>query len=350
MGAVPVAFMVTAKSRLVMVALLLGVAASVQSIRLRSGKDMPVIGLGTWKAPPGVVGAAVKSALESGYTHLDCAAIYGNEKEVGAALESSGIDRSSLFITSKLWNSEHAPEHVMSAVRQSLSDLKLGYLDLYLIHWPQAFAKVPGTHIGRSLHANGSVIYDFDTGIEAVWGAMEALVDAGLVKAIGLSNFNQAQVDLVMRVARIKPAVLQIESHPFLAQQQLIEHCSSLGIAVTAYSPLGSGAVIDGHQIPSHPLLIKIGSRYGKSAAAVAIAWQVQRGVVVIPKSITESRIVQNLQAANLALAYSDMAQLDGLNRNYRVGWGGPRVNGQPRDLVHPLYPFRAEWPSHKEL
>ena len=220
-----------------------------KALVLNSGELMPVIGLGTWKADPNTVGRAVSIALRNGYKHFDCAAVYGNEKEVGKALSASTVPREALFVTSKLWNSEHAPEDVRPAVTQTLCDLQLDYLDLYLVHWPQAFAKVANTHAGFPKQPDGSIVYDFTTSIETTWGAMEKLVDCGLVKSIGLSNFNQEQIETVLRVARIKPAVLQIESHPFLAQDQLISFCLRHGIVVTVYSPLASGAVVQGHSI-----------------------------------------------------------------------------------------------------
>lgn len=230
-----------------------------------------MFGLGTWKTDPGVVTRVMEGALRIGYRHFDCAAIYGNEKEIGETLAALPVPRSNLFITSKLWNSEHAPKDVGPALKQTLQDLKLDYLDLYLVHWPQAFAKVPNTHIGRLKHAhNGSYIYDFSTSLESTWAAMEKLVDRGLVKSIGLSNFNQEQIEAILSVARIKPAVLQIESHPFFAQTPLINFCKKHGIVVTAYSPLGSGKLMKGgYPIHSHPVLREIGTRYRVSAAQV---------------------------------------------------------------------------------
>ena len=309
-----------------------------------------MLGLGTWKTDPGVVSQIVEAALRVGYRHFDCAAIYGNEKEIGEALSALPVPRSELFITSKLWNSEHAPKDVGPAVEQTLLDLKLDYLDLYLVHWPQAFAKVDNTHIGRPKHANGSMIYDFETSLESTWAAMENLVARGLVKAIGLSNFNQEQIEAILRVARIKPAVLQIESHPFLAQKPLLDFCQTHGIVVTAYSPLGSGAAMQGHPIPSHPVLREIGARHDVTAAQVAIAWQLKRGVIVIPKSVTIGRLRENMDAMTVPLTDADMDRIAALDSGRRVGWGGPFVRGKPRDMAHPLYPFRWQPPPKREL
>ena len=241
----------------------------VRTLLLNSGESIPVLGLGTcyklglgtWKEVPNTMGPAVSAALRIGYNHVDCAAAYRNEKEVGEALAASTVPREKLFVTSKLWNSEHAPEDVASAIEQTLSDLQLDYLDLYLVHWPQAFAKVPNTHVGVPKHPDGEIVYDFTTSLEATWGAMENLVDRGLVKSIGVANYNQEQMERMLRVARIKPAVLQIESHPFLAQDRLVAFCKRHGIVVTASSPLASGAVVQGHSIPSHPVLTAIGKQ-----------------------------------------------------------------------------------------
>ena len=215
------------------------------TVTLNTGAEMPTIGLGTWQAPPGEVGAAVKSALEMGYKHIDCAACYGNEVEIGAVFaeafgESGGTARSSVFITSKIWNSEHAPADVRPAVVQTLADLQLEYLDLYLIHWPQNFEKTPGTHKGFPRNEDGSIRYDMETTSSQTWAAMEALVEEGLVrrpvacsaemavsgpdhdfvpvcvrkvKAIGLSNFNSAQIITITEGAKIPPAVLQVEQN-----------------------------------------------------------------------------------------------------------------------------------------
>ena len=237
---------------------------------LRGGATIPQVGLGTWQSAPGEVGAAVRAALRAGYRHLDCAAVYGNEKEIGAVLgelvgDGPGqIPRGELFVTSKLFNSEHAPTDVRPALEQTLADLQLDYLDLYLIHWPQAFAKVEGTHAGRPTHQNvrtpsppapfpprcfsprrcfgqGSMVYDFETSTAATWGAMEACQQAGLTRGLGLSNFNQRQIAELEAVATIKPAVLQVESHPFFAQESLLKFCLERGIVFEAYSPLAAG-------------------------------------------------------------------------------------------------------------
>jgi len=314
---------------------------------------MPLVGLGTWQAKAGEVGAAVGVALDAGYRHIDCAACYGNEDEVGKVfgeklVAGGAVKREDVFITSKLWNSEHKPKWVLPACKQTLADLQVDYLDLYLIHWPQNFEKLKeneGTNRSFPRTPEGGIVYDMETSIMDTWAAMEELVDAGLCKAIGLSNFNSVQVAEIMEKSRIKPAVLQVESHPFFQQEPLVAFCKENGIVVTAYSPLGTGSAIDGATIPTHPKLAAIGAKYGKSAAQVAIAWQANRGVPTFPKSVTESRIKANLDVLDVKFTAEELAAIGALNQDLRTGWGGPRVDrggkSEPRDLLHPHYPFR---------
>ena len=237
-------------------------------VELNTGASMPIIGLGTWQAPQGEVGAAVKAALTGGYKHIDCAACYGNEEEIGAVFSevfaAGEVKRGDVFVTSKLWNSEHAPADVLPAVQKTLADLQLDYLDLYLIHWPQNFAK-EGTLGNCSFPRNedGSIRYDMETTTMETWTAMEALVEAGLVKAIGLSNFNSVQITEILEKGKIKPANLQVEVHPYFSQEPLVAFCKEKGITVTAYSPLGTGAEID----VSEPYAILIAPHRASCAA-----------------------------------------------------------------------------------
>ena len=179
-------------------------------------------------------------SVKARYKHIDAASVYGNEAEVGdaiaEAISAGTISRSDLFVTSKLWNSEHGPQDVEAACRQTLKDLKLDYLDLYLVHWPQAFEKVPGRHFAFPRNEDNTIRYDTTTTHEETWKAMEKLVDIGLVRNIGLSNFNSAQTDALCSTARIHPAVLQVEVHPFFTQKPLADFCASKNIVVTAYS------------------------------------------------------------------------------------------------------------------
>jgi len=323
-------------------------STSTMSVTLSNGVAMPLVGLGTWQAPPGEVGSAVSAALAAGYRHIDCAACYGNEAEVGAALAAAfagGLKREDVFVTGKLWNSEHAAEHVEGACKQSLTDLQLEYLDLYIAHWPQQFEKVEGTTRGFPRNEDQSMRYaDVPHGV--TWGAMEKLVDAGLVKSIGLSNFNAVQVAAVHGGARIKPVCNQVESHPYFSQEPLIAACDALGVKVTAYSPLSSGQSVEGVTIFENAKLKEIGAKHGESAAVVAIAFQVCRGIPTFPKSIKAERIAANLAAGGLKLDEADMAAISALNGDARGGWGGPQVerggNMEPRDLLHKDYPWNA--------
>jgi alcohol dehydrogenase (NADP+) len=222
-----------------------------RSVTLSSGQQMPLLGLGTWQAPKGEVGAAVTTALAAGYRHIDCAAIYGNEGEVGEALAAAfagGLARKDVFVTSKLWNSEKAPADVKPALLKTLADLKLGYLDLYLIHWPQQFGKTAGVINTVPRNEDNSVKYAA-VPILDTWRALEALVEEGLVRALGVSNFNAAQVNALCDAAKVQPVCNQVESHPFFAQAPLLAACRTRGVALSAYSPLGSGASVDGHSV-----------------------------------------------------------------------------------------------------
>uniref|UniRef100_A0A667YPC1 alcohol dehydrogenase (NADP(+)) n=1 Tax=Myripristis murdjan TaxID=586833 RepID=A0A667YPC1_9TELE len=302
-------------------------------VTLSSGQRMPVVGLGTWKSAPGQVKQAVLAALDCGYRHIDCAAAYNNEQEVGEALAlrvgpGKALRRDEVFVTSKLWNTKHEPEDVEDACRTSLAQLGLSYLDLYLMHWPMAFQRGKEFMPRRE---DGSVCYS-DTHYRDTWVAMESLVDKGLVKAIGLSNFNSRQTDDVISMARHKPVVNQI--------------CCLTVVCVTAYSPLGSGD--RPWASPDEPCLLEdqrlgaIAKKHHKSPAQIILRWHVQRGVVCIPKSVTPSRIQQNLQVFDFSLSEDDMKQIESINRNERfivpaVERDGKRVW---RDAQHPHFPF----------
>ena len=251
------------------------------TIRLSSGNDMPLVGLGTWQAPRGVVGAAVADALRLGYQHIDCAAAYANETEVGAALReafaSGTATRDGVFVTSKLWNDRRRPDDVRDGLAQTLEDLQLEYVDLYLIHWPVVWKR-------------GTLMQDDErASIAECWRAMEGLVRDGKARAIGVSNFTEPELAALLSTATIAPAVNQIELHPRLPQRELVAFCQSRNIAVTAYSPLARGSgVLD------HPAMAEIAARRGVSAAQAALRWNVERDVAVIPKSVTPSRIAAN--------------------------------------------------------
>ncbi|KAK6494842.1 aldo-keto reductase family 1 member A1-A-like [Huso huso] len=314
---------------------------------LSTGQKMPLVGLGTWKSAPGEVKQAVLSALDSGYRHIDCAAAYGNEQEVGEALRErvgpgKPIKREHVFVTSKLWNTKHHPDDVEPACRKSLADLGLPFLDLYLMHWPMAFER---GKVAMPRNADGTLRYA-DTDYRDTWRAMEKLMDQGLVRAIGLSNFNARQTNDILGISKHKPVVNQVECHPHLTQKELLTHCRARGIMLTAYSPLGSPdrpwASPEEPRLLDDPQIVALARRYGKTPAQVIIRWQVQRGVVCIPKSTTPSRIKENIQVFDFTLSEEDVKLIESFNRNERLIVPTIEKDGQTiwRDGGHPHFPF----------
>ncbi|XP_078033687.1 aldo-keto reductase 1B-like [Augochlora pura] len=295
----------------------------VSMMKFNNGNEVPALGLGTWKSKPDEVTQAVKDAIDLGYRHIDCAHIYGNEKEVGAALEAKiaegVVKREDLFITSKLWNTFHKPELVEPAIKTTLSNLGLEYLDMYLIHSPIAFKE--GDNLfpqnADDTPAFSNVDY-LDT-----WKAMEGLVTKGLTKNIGLSNFNSEQVERVLKNCTIKPVTNQIECHPYLAQKELSEFCVERGILITAYSSLGCPdnpwRKRNDPNLMDEKKLGELAKKYNKTPAQVLIRYQLDRGHIVIPKSVTKSRIAENSKVFDFKLTPEDIAYIDTLDCNGRI-------------------------------
>jgi alcohol dehydrogenase (NADP+) len=260
-------------------------------ISLNNGTDqMPALGFGTLIPDPAVTITATRAALEAGFRHFDCAERYRNEREVGSALQAAlaagAFAREDIFVTTKLWNSNHRPERVEPACEASLERLGLNYLDLYLIHTPFAFQ--PGDDQDPR-DQNGNVLYDHDVTLLDTWKALEALVDDGKCRAIGLSDVGLNELKSSYESARIKPAVVQVESHPYLPEMELLEFCKEKGIVLLAFAPLGHGMRPG---LLEDPVISAIAARVGKTPAQVLLAWAVQRGTAVLttPKSAARAR------------------------------------------------------------
>lgn len=264
----------------------------------------------------------IQEAIDLGYRHIDCAHVYGNEDEVGAGLkvklDDGTVKREDVFITSKLWNTFHRPDLVRGALETTLKNLKLDYIDLYLIHWPMGY-KEDGELFPKD--ANDQTLYS-DVDYVDTWKEMEKLVQAGLTKSIGLSNFNSKQVERVLAIATVKPVVNQVECHPYLPQRKLSAFCRDRGIAITAYSPLGSPArpwaTNSDPVLLDEPTVSALATKYGKSKAQILLRWQIQRGHIAIPKSTNPKRIAENFDVFNFVLTDEDMDVLAKLDRNLR--------------------------------
>nr|XP_014093377.1 aldo-keto reductase family 1 member B1-like [Bactrocera oleae] len=311
--------------------------AEMPTVKLRDGYVMPMFGLGTWGAPIIKAEKAVKHALKVGYRMIDCAHVYENEEAVGKAINKSIekciVKREELFIISKLWNTFHEPHLVLSGCQQSLCDLKLSYLNLYIIHWPMGYRAgddlIPYDACGRVI---GSRVDYTET-----WKAMEELVERRLTRSIGLSNFNKNQIERIWKIAKIKPVVNQVECHPYLNQKRLKAYLKKKGIVLVAYSPLGAPARPwvrkDEPKVLDDNLIKTIAFNTGRTPAQVCIRYQIQRGNPVIPKSVTPSRIESNFDVASFELSDQEMKILDKLDRKLRFVPLSQLSN-------HPHYPF----------
>ncbi|KAJ3549628.1 hypothetical protein NM208_g409 [Fusarium decemcellulare] len=298
---------------------------------LNTGAQIPAVGLGTWQSKPGEVRKAVAYALEDGYRHIDAALIYGNEKEVGQGIKDSRVPREEIFLTSKLWNT-HQP-NVAEGLQKTLDALDVDYLDLYLIHWPvRLVPRRQQNDTSELLPVNPdgtrSVDRSWDQG--ETWRQMEEVYKSGKVKAIGVANWSIPYLEELRKTWKTIPAVNQVELHPFLPQHKLREYCQRLGILLEAYSPLGS----TGAPIMSDDEIQNIANKHGVSAATILISYHVNKGVVVLPKSVSETRISSNKEV--ISLPEEDLAVLDGL-----------AANGKAKRINTPLWGFDlgfADW------
>jgi alcohol dehydrogenase (NADP+) len=263
-----------------------------------SAGQLPALGFGTLIPDPAETITATKDALGAGFRHFDCAERYGNEREVGQALQaglaSENLSREDIFVTTKLWNSNHRPDRVEPAFEASLQRLALTYLDLYLIHTPFAFQ--PGDNPDPR-DKDGNVIYDRETTLLDTWKALESLVDHGKCRAIGLSDITLEALKPIYEAARIKPAVVQVESHPYLPETELLDFCKQNGIVLLAFAPLGHGMKPG---LLEDPVITAIATRVGKTPAQVLLAWGVQRGTAVLTTPKSADRAKENFDIARL--------------------------------------------------
>jgi len=260
------------------------------TVELNDGSSIPQVGLGVWQAG-GSTKTAVLAALSAGYRHVDTASVYGNEAQVGAAIAESGLPREQIFVTSKLWNADQGYDKALRAFDASLKRLKLEYLDLFLIHWPVAELRLDS------------------------WRALERLAAEKLARSIGVSNFLVPHLNELANVAKVLPAVNQLELTPFLQRSETVARCRQLGITLEAYSPLTRG------QRLAHPVVVELAAQRQRSPAQVLLRWGIQKGFVVLPKSVTPARIVENAALFDFELDTAAMTRLDALEEGLVTGW-----------------------------
>ncbi|KAK5641288.1 hypothetical protein RI129_009835 [Pyrocoelia pectoralis] len=298
------------------------ICSKVPKLALNNGCEIPVVGLGTWKAKSDEICDAIKKALNMGYRHFDCAPVYNNQTEIGntlfGAIQKNDVCRKDLFITCKLWNTFHRPDCVEIAIKQSLCDLRTSYVDLYLMHWPMAYKEgnkfIP-------LDSRGHVEFSNIDFVET-WGAMENLVANSFAKSIGVCNFNKRQIERLMKCANIPPVINQIECHPFLNQENLKEFCNSHNIIITCNNPLGTPERFVAHNdIPSIsdiPFICKMCRKYNKTASQVILKYQIQRKNIIIPRTTHCEELDEYISLFDFDINEDEMAQLGTLNRNMR--------------------------------
>lgn len=295
------------------------------TVRFNNGREFPIVGIGTAYMTTEQTRQSVMSAIDRGYRHVDTAYIYSTEVGVGEAVNAKiaegVIRREEMFVTSKLWKEFMEPQRVRGAVEEALNRLNLSYVDLYLIHWP--------------MNSPESTAFDYlDT-----WHALEELVDEGLIKSIGVSNFNSTQLDYIIDNARIKPVNNQIESHPHCLNKRIIAHCHSRDVVITAYSPLGT----PGHPQFSHddrrainePIIRAVAQRHQRTPAQIMIRYQLQHGNVAIPKTVTEDRIITNFDVFNFHLSDQDIREIESIGYYYRT-------SNEDGDIGHHQFPFET--------
>ena len=264
-----------------------------QYIKTNNGLDVPMLGYGVWRLEEGnQCYESVKMALATGYRHIDTAAIYGNEESVGRAIKDSGVPREDIFLTTKVWNEVQRTGVVADAFDESLKKLGVDYVDLYLVHWP-----VPGKYV--------------DTYLE-----LEKIYHTGRTKAIGVSNHHIHHLQELEKVWSVVPVMNQVEMHPYLSQEPLVSYCKEKKIIPESWSPLGAGK----SDVLKNPILTEIGEKHGKSTAQVILRWNIERGVVTIPKSVTPSRIKENFDIFDFSLTAEEVTQINSLNTDTRTG------------------------------